>query len=219
MVQSHQLKKDTSKEFLFQEYKSLLELDTARNERLDRFFTLFLSLAGAPWALYAIVIKDQGSFTLNDMPRLVAGAFLGVGLLGFIVVMLLIQTRFMIVGYMRAVNAIRGQLTDDETKIALVLPTSPQRPFYYEKGSFVTIGAIGMGLVNASYVGLALYRLLDSRGFGKWLIVLVVAGAWLAVHIIYYRFQASKREKNTRGGKMDFGPSALESRTSKPKKS
>jgi hypothetical protein len=206
-----------SDEFLFEEYKSLLELDKARNERLDRFFTLFLSLAGAPWALYAIVIKDKGTFTLGDMPPLVAGAFLGAGLLGFLVVMMLIQTRFMIVLYMRAVNAIRGHLVDQKTKGALVLPTSSQHPLYYEKRSFVTIGAFGMGLINASYVVLSLFRLLASLGPWKWLPVLIAGMAWFIFHIEYYRFEASRRETNSRSGKMEFGPSALKPRNSKPR--
>src|SRR5918999_4593593 len=91
---------DKSQEFLVEEYKNLLAIDAARNERLDRFLTLFLSLAGAPWALYALVIKDKGSFALNEMPQPIAIVFLLVGLLGFLVVMMYIQTRFMIIAYM-----------------------------------------------------------------------------------------------------------------------
>src|SRR4051794_37116842 len=92
-------------DFLIEEFKNLFQLDTARNERLDRLLTLFLSMAGAPWAFYALTIKEGGSIELSGMPYLIGLLFLIVGFLGFLVVAMYIQTRFLIIDYMRAVNA------------------------------------------------------------------------------------------------------------------
>ena len=51
----------TSRDFLLAEYQALVQLDGARNERLDRYLTLFLTLAGAPWALYILILKPPAS--------------------------------------------------------------------------------------------------------------------------------------------------------------
>lgn len=195
---------DTS-DFLIEEFKNLFALDTARNERLDRLLTLFLSMAGAPWALYALTIKEGGSIDLMGMPKLIAILFLVVGLLGFLVVAMYIQTRFLIIDYMRAVNAIRGYLTKDVEASAVFLPTSKEKPPFIEKGSFITIAVRGMALVDFGYVLLGLYRLVPIS-IWRWFVIIPPALGWLAWHRIYYRRQGSRREADRRkhSGRMDW---------------
>ena len=196
--------------FLIEEYKGLLELDKARNERFDRLLTMFLSLAGAPWALYVLVIKDnKGTFALAQMPQLIAWVFLLVGLLGFLVVIMCIQTKFLITLYMRAVNAIRGHFDAGQNSKALRLPTKRNVPPYLEKGSYNFYAALGMALVNASYVSLACYRLLIQWQAWRWLGPLVGI-VWVTIHFLYYVKQASSREKGDSGDELDFrGSSAV----------
>jgi hypothetical protein len=184
-----------SKKFLLEEYNGLLELDKARNERFDRLVTLFLSLAGAPWVLYALVIKEKGSFTLAEMPRLIAGVFFIVGLLGFLVVILCIQTKFLITMYMRAVNTIRGQFISggDPIPNGFRLPMTGDKPPYFEKGSYNFYAAFGMACVNGIYVSLACYQLL--RPWRPWNCVGIVGGLiWVSIHYWYYVHQARGRE-------------------------
>jgi hypothetical protein len=197
-------------QFLIEEYKGLLELDKARNERFDRLVTLFLSLAGAPWALYVLVIKDgKGTFALAEMPQLIAWVFLLVGLLGFLVVIMCIQTKFLITLYMRAVNAIRGHFDAGQNSAALRLPTKHDSPPYFEKGSYNFYAALGMALVNASYVSLACYRLSIQWQGWKWLGP-VLGIVWVTIHFLYYVKQASRREKGDSGDELGFrGSSAV----------
>lgn len=181
--------------FLIEEYKALLELDKARNERFDRLVTLFLSLAGAPWVLYALVIKEKGSFTLVGMPRLIAVVFLIVGMLGFLVVIMCIQTKFLITMYMRAVNTIRGHFVSAVNAIpnGFRLPIEGDKPPYFEKGSYNFYAALGMALVNGSYVSLACYQLLSRWQGLKW--GGIAAGlVWVTIHYRYYVHQARGRE-------------------------
>src|ERR1043165_6564385 len=91
--------KSTAEEFLIEEYKRLLELNKAREERFDRLLTLFLSLAGAPWVLYGFIVKNSSDFSLSAMPRLVAAVFFGAGAIGLFVAMMAIHTRFTVTMY------------------------------------------------------------------------------------------------------------------------
>jgi len=201
--------------FLIEEYKALLELDKARNERFDRLVTMFLSLAGAPWVLYAIIIKDKGSFAIGEMPPVIALVFLLVGLLGFLVVTMCIQTKFTITMYMRVVNGIRGHLAY-EIPDALRLPSKSTVPPYYEKGSYNFYAALGMALVNASYVSLAFYRLPGPWQFWRWSWI-VVGLVWVIAHYWYYVRQARHREK--RGiGELTFRESAVAQKPAAPSK-
>src|SRR6266404_2794462 len=206
--------------FLLDEYRGLLELDKARNERFDRLVTMFLSLAGAPWVLYALVIKDKGNFSFGEMPPLIAWVFLLVGLLGFLVVIMCIQTKFLITLYMRAVNAIRGHFAQLESSNALYspplpplfqpslrLPTVGTVPPYYERGSYNFYAALGMALVNASYLSLACYRLLSP--WHAWKSTGFLAGlVWLVIHYRYYVRQARGRETRDSPTGLIFRPAA-----------
>src|SRR5690349_11036264 len=122
--------------FLLEEYNRMVDLGEARNERFDKLVTMFLTLAGAPWVLYALVIKDKGAFDLTQMPPLIAATFFIVGLLGFLVVIMCIQTKFLVILYTRTVNMIRGQFAEPSILGALHLPTKGDEPPYKEKGSY-----------------------------------------------------------------------------------
>jgi hypothetical protein len=207
--------------FLIEEYKGLLELDKVRNERFDRLVTMFLSLAAAPWVLYALVIKDKGSFALSEMPPVIALVLLLVGLLGFLVVTMCVQTKFTITMYMRVVNGIRGRFAYQASPIGsrtgpnvLRLPTQSDVPPYYEKGSYNFYAALGMALVNAGYVLWGSYLLLSPWHALKWFGI--PAGlVWLGAHYWYYIRQARHREE--RGmGELTFRASAVEQKSAAP---
>ena len=54
----------SEEKFLFAEYQALITIDGSRNDRLDRFLTMFMTLAAAPWALYAWSLK-----TMRALPQ------------------------------------------------------------------------------------------------------------------------------------------------------
>jgi len=199
---------DQTERFLLAEYQNLFEIDKARNERLDRLLTMFLTLAAAPWAVYAIVIKDHEGLVLDRMPTAVAAVFLLVALLGFLVVMMFIQIRLTIVLYMRAVNAIRGYFASANTVNALRLPTSGNVPPYYEKGSYIKSGVIGMALVNAVYVVLGSHGLLIPLGaLLSWGVGIIAGLAWFVLHLGYYKRSATGRQQRDTGvGEVTFRP-------------
>ena len=188
--------------FLTAEYQALIALDTARNTKLDGFLTLFMTLAAAPWALYALTFKDHsGVPTVSAIPSLVALAFVLTGILGALVAMMYIQVGFTIVLYMRSVNAIRGYFLESGTRLTFHLPIKPSVPPYYAKGSYVDIAIAGMALVNSGYIVLGAFNLVPGTGhlplriFGAFLLFLL---CWIG-HRMYYRSQARTRDSRSSG--------------------
>ena len=193
---------DTSEEkFLFAEYAALITIDGSRNERLDRFLTIFISLAAAPWALYALAVKDHSeipSFSATPLP--VAAALVLIGVLGSLVVMMFIQMRFTIIMYTRVVNAIRGHFLKPGT-LSYSLPLDPSVPRFYESLSYIQIAVAGMSLVNSIYISLGLFNLIHWRGrYGVRIAGCVVLGVVLWIlHMVYYYAQAGRRESHSKG--------------------
>lgn len=194
---------DTAQEkFLFAEYQALISLDSSRNDRLDRFLTIFMTLAAAPWALYALVLKDHAVPSISAIPFPVAAAFLLIGILGALVSMMFIQMRFTIILYTRALNSIRGHFLAPHT-LSFRLPSDPTKPPYHEKGNYIQFAVAGMALVNSGYISLALFNLINwphgtlTHALSFVIVCLVL---WF-LHMLYYSSQARRRESHSRGSR------------------
>jgi hypothetical protein len=194
---------DTPEEkFLGAEYAALIELDKARNERLDRFLTIYMTLAASPWALYALLLKDHSDVpSFLAMPSPVAIAFILIGILGALVAMMYIQVWFNIVLYMRSVNAIRGYFLQGDTRLSFHLPTDSGVPPYYQKRNYIEFAVAAMAFVDSGYVGLGLFNLVHRPdGFYVRIFVFMVLGSvcWIG-HMWYFSSQARKRESHSKG--------------------
>lgn len=203
--ESHNSSDGTHEEkFLFAEYQALIDLDSSRNERLDRFLTIFMTLAAAPWALYALVLKEHsGSPSFSEAPHPVAAAFVLIGILGALVAMMFIQMRFTIILYTRALNAIRGYFLAAETPLTFRLPIDPTKPPYYERGNYIQFAVAGMALVDSGYIALGLYNLIAwPNCFAIHLGIFILLGVvcWIG-HMSYYFRQAQRRERHSLGSK------------------
>jgi hypothetical protein len=204
--------------FLLAEYQGLIDIDRSRNERLDRFLTLFLTLAASPWAVYTLVLKEGASpQAFDSIPLVVAWVFLLTGLLGFLVTMMFIQVRFSIILYTRAMNAVRGHFAGmGNIRAALRLPTRGDVPPYYEKGSYILVAVLGMAVVNAAYLGFGAYRVtapaLSSLVRASSCLLLSVC--WGTAHLYYYHRQAWQRDHrdSKAAGGLSFGPAARQPR-------
>ncbi len=190
--------------FLIAEYQALIEVDGSRNERLDRFLTIFMTLAAAPWALYALILKDHSPApSFGELPVPVSAALVLIGVLGALVTMMFIQMRLTIILYTRALNAIRGYFVEAHTRLTFRLPTDPAKPPYYEGGNYIQFAVAGMALVNSGYFALGLYNLVARpQGFALRLGIFLLLGlAAFYVHLKYYSHQAHKREHISAGKK------------------
>jgi hypothetical protein len=188
--------------FLAAEYRALIDLDGARNERLDRFLTIYMTLAAAPWALYALTLKEHSDVpSFSTVPPFVAAGFVLIGILGALVVTMYIQVWFTIVLYMRALNAIRGYFLETGTGLTFHLPVKADKPPYYDRGNYIQLAVAGMALVNSGYIGLGLFRLAQwPHAPGARMVVFsgLILLCWIG-HMRYFSSQAHKRESHSTG--------------------
>jgi hypothetical protein len=191
-----------SMSFLLAEYDNLNRIEISRNDRFDRFITLFLTIIGAPFAVYSLTIAKDTRLDLLSMPKLIACLFLLAGVLGCLVVTIIVQIRLNILLYVRAANAIRGYLSQDsDIEHALLLPRQHNVPPYYEKWKHTHQIIIAMALVNSLYVGLGTYNLASS--LSPLTVGLLSGGAAVVCFVLhwwYYKTEAGNRESR------DLGP-------------
>lgn len=194
--------------FLSAEYQALIDLDKARNERLDRFLTIYMTLAASPWALYALLLKDHsGTPSFLTMPGPVAIAFILIGILGALVAMMYIQVWFNIVLYMRSVNAIRGYFLEAHTRLSFHLPTNSGVPPYYQKRNYIEFAVAAMALVDSGYIGLGLFNVVHWPLCFSLRIMMVIAlgGIFWIGHMWYFASQAKRRESHSQGSHLRWG--------------
>lgn len=162
-----------------------------------------MTLAAAPWALYALVLKDHTSeASITAIPFPVAAGFLLIGVLGLLVCMMFIQMRFTIILYTRALNAIRGHFLGAHT-LPFRLPSDPTKPPYHESGNYIQFAVAGMALVNSAYISLALFNLISwpHRPVIHLCTFVLLGGLLWWLHLGYYSSQARRREQHSHGSK------------------
>lgn len=165
-----------------------------------------MTLAASPWALYALLHKDNsGSPSFLLMPSPVAIVFLLIGVLGALVAMMYIQVWFNIVLYMRSVNAIRGYFLKMDTRLSFHLPTDSGVPPYYQKRSYIEFAVAAMALVNSAYIGLGSFNFIQRpHSFVLRVLAFVVVGALWIGHMWYFASQGRKRESHSRGRSLQW---------------
>lgn len=171
------------------------------------FFTIYMTLAASPWALYALLLKDHsGELSFFSMPNPVAIAFILIGILGALVAMMYIQVWFNIVLYMRSVNAIRGYFLEANTRLTFHLPTKAGVPPYYQKRSYIEFAVAAMALVDSFYIGLGLFDLIQGPPYFILRVIgVVVLGAFCwAGHMWYFASQGRRRESHSRGRSLQW---------------
>jgi hypothetical protein len=199
--------------FRLAEYSTLADLVTSRDERVDRFITVYLTLAGAPFALFAVILKQGANGATTYPPALIAWLWLFCGLFGIYLVQVIVQLRFSTILYVRAMNGIRSIYGGEKpAELGLWLPANTKYPAYDEgdhvygdkkhpaKYMFHIIEA--MSILNGIYVGLGMYFIPGVVVVPLWLRILgpLATGifVWRA-QIHTYRASAKHREARASG--------------------
>jgi len=201
-------------EFLLAEYASLTSLANSRDEHADRFLTIYLILAGAPFVIYAALLRERvAKANVLDLPPLVAAALLFVALVGYSILQVVTQLRFSTLLYIRAMNWIRKTYGgEDPVRLGLILPSDPKYPPYNEgpqrieeagkknhrAGKYMYHVVVAMAFVNALYLGLGIYyfpsRLHREEQWLNMLGPTACFAIYWAWQMRYYHQSANQRE-------------------------
>ena len=189
-------------EFMLAEYQTIAAAHFDLHNGLRQNFRFYLGLIAAPVTVFAIY-KDP-HIEVFQMPQVMLLLFIVITALGFLMFLNMINTRFDIILYTRAVNGVRlyfkiraDQASNTVFEAARKLPIDKNKPPYNEGWTrayswlFILIG-----LVNSAYLYVVLENIAGSRVVNTWRwglrggVVLMIL-----IHFGAYIFLSRQREK------------------------
>jgi len=161
MKTNHTLAAEDFNRYLLAEYQNIAEAHFRTIAAISSFFRYYLLITGLPVTLIGVLI---GFSPKEDLPRifsslstLTSGLFFVISIVGFLVLLYVINLRMDALLYARTVNGIRKYFYDrseidiDAKLRTRVLPQSPFLPGYTEGRYFLPV-VISFGCFNAFYL-------------------------------------------------------------------
>jgi hypothetical protein len=196
--------KDPFEQFLLVEYANLAQAFFNAGTSLTQFFQYYLIALGVPLTAAGIAAKVVGekqtlaAVVGTPVGRLLAGAFLIIGVVGLCMAVYIINLRVDALLYARAVNGIRRYFYSQPEPARAVdqyraLSTDTAIPSYREPVVFFWPVVAAFALLNTTYVAISLLLLIDHIAC-----VAVLAGLFLILHAGVYLAVTSFREKSDR---------------------
>lgn len=203
---------DQFREYLKAEYGHIAEAHFRTIEAISSFFRYYLLIMSVPITILAVFIglseNWQGiASTIESLRPVLVATLVVISLVGFCVMLYIINLRMDVILYARTVNAIRKHFYDQapmdiDVKLRTrVLPQTPVQPGYEEPRYFIPV-VLAFAFFNTFYLTLALFLVSWSFGetahIGSWL-EKVSLWSWfglifLPVHLVSYRLYAQHRE-------------------------
>lgn len=200
------------REYLRAEYRHIAEAHFRTIEAISSFFRYYLLIMSAPITALAIFIglsdNLQGIINIVESLRpLLVATLTVISLVGFFVMLYIINLRMDVILYARTVNAVRKHFydqapTDIDTKLhTRVLPQTPAQPGYKESRYFLPV-VLAFALFNTFYLTLALFlagwSFEEVAQMSSWF-YRVPWWSWLGLiflpaHLVFYTQCAKHRE-------------------------
>lgn len=189
-------------EFMLSEYGTIAAAHFDLHNGLRQNFRFYLGLIAVPVTVFA-VYKDP-NMAVFKLPQVMLLLFAVISLLGFLMFLNMINTRFDIILYTRAVNGVRGyfKIRAEEAGNAVFetgrkLPADKNMPPYNEGWNRAyTWLFVMIGFVNCVYLYVVLQNLevLQVFGWCAWTVRAATAG-YLLLHLAAYIWLSRLREK------------------------
>lgn len=150
-------------QYLLKEYENIAEAHFKTIEAISSFFRYYLIIMALPFTLYSAIIglsPQMGQF-IYALAFLAALVSLIIALVGFFVLLYVVNLRMDVILYARTVNAIRKHFYDNadldiNSKLRLrTLPQTPSLPGYFEPSYFLPV-TISFAIFNMVYLSMGL---------------------------------------------------------------
>ena len=185
------LEKTPVDEFMLSEYQTIASAHFDLHNGLRQNFRFYLGLVAVPFTVFA-VYKDV-NLNIFSLPTVLLLMFAVVPFLGLLMFLSMINTRFDIILYTRAVNAVRAYFKMRAERIGpqgferfLKLPTDKNKPPYFEGflRAYTWIFAT-IAFLDSAYA-LIFFENLKNKGllhcFGPWQLAVL----FFALHLVLY---------------------------------
>jgi hypothetical protein len=154
--------KNVTDEFMLKEYESIAAAHFDSQDGLRQQFRFYLIIAAVPLTVVGLVTKEQATQVQQigawDLPRLVGVVFLGIGLLGILMLLSMIHTALDATLYARTVNGVRAYFYDRTKALGsdlapyLKMPREVTKPKYFRVRAFFWQVSM-ISLINSGYIG------------------------------------------------------------------
>lgn len=179
-------------EFMLSEYQTIASAHFDLHNGLRQSFRFYLGLVAVPFTLFAVYkVSDLDIFLLNTVFLVL---FAVIPSLGIFMFLSMINTRFDIILYTRAVNGVRAyfkmradQIGQADLLRYLKLPIDKNKPPYFEGSRAYTWLFATVGIMNSGYV-LIFVKNLQNRGLPHIVEPWPSAILFFAIHLGMYGF-------------------------------
>lgn len=184
-------------EFMISEYETIASAHFDLHSGLRQAFRFYLGLVAVPFSVWAVALKEHTD--IFRLPGVLLTLFAVIPILGLMMFLQMVHTRFDIILYTRAVNGVRAYFDDRAKGIGiqdfqqkyLKLPTDMRRPPYREGPSRAYWWQfLLMSCVDSAFV------LILSKNFLGWCAAVLFATIWLGIHAASYYGLSRTREQN-----------------------
>lgn len=173
------MNKDAS-DFMLQKYMQIAGAYFGLRDRTNGWFKAYVSLIGLPLTVLAAIMQIESVAPvrrLDELPTIVSGVLVLIGVLGFFVNLSIVAMRMEMILYARTINAVRryfgqadlkGVLPEDTCCLQrfLVLPTRDYVPPFFEWWRAMFWQVTLVGIINGLIAGVAMANLARA---GVWL--------------------------------------------------
>jgi hypothetical protein len=185
-------------DFMLEEYKTIAAAHFDLHSGLRQNFRFYLGIVAVPFTVTAVAFKDQ-TLSIFALPSVLTLLFLVTPVIGLLLFIHMINTRFDIILYTRTVNGVRAYFASRSLIIAppggienyLKLPTDKMRPPYREGPSRAYWWLFCLvALINSIYAFVAASNFLKACAAAPLSFVLFLVHA-----AIYYGFSGARESK------------------------
>ena len=184
------MEKNPVDEFMLAEYQTIASAHFDLHNGLRQNFRFYLGLVAVPFTVFA-VYKDV-NLNIFRLPQVLLLLFGLIPFLGLLMFLSMINTRFDIILYTRAVNAVRAyfKMRADligpvDFKQYLKLPTDKNKPPYFEGSRAYTWLFTTISFLNSAYLWI-LFKNLQNKDLLCWWSPWPLAIVFFALHIFLY---------------------------------
>jgi uncharacterized HAD superfamily protein len=192
----------TFEDYLLTEYENIAEAHFKTIEAISSFFRYYLIIMGVPFALYSAIIglSPQMSQFIYPLTILAGVVSLAISIVGFLVIIYIMNLRMDVILYARTVNGIRKHFYDKadldiSSKLNLrTLPQTPSLPAYFERLFFLPV-VISFAVFNTLYLLLgttvlssSLPEIFEIASSGSFTRLLSVIPVWIGFVAVFFFF-------------------------------
>ncbi len=196
--------KNVTDEFMLKEYESIAAAHFDSQDGLRQQFRFYLLIAAVPLTVLGLILKEQQTSQAQqigslDLPRFLGVVFLGIGVLGTLMLLSMIHTALDATLYARTVNGIRSYFSKRATDLGhnlapyLKMPIDMNQPKYFHIRAFFW-QVVMLSAVDASYMAFGVQTIWRGH-FPNWYAVLGGA-VWVLFQVgAYLLFSHARQQK------------------------